>query len=911
MKRILSIFMILSVLTVSFLLPLPVSASDIPFSGVAIRVDHESSPDYGADDLMDDLADAGRAIDGESQEDEGYKRFSDYLGGGDRDLETNDTQPDAQRNGKEQAQGFFEKKERADEMLPKYTGKEAPHVTDSKDPASEIPNRYFDADDEDDGSGKEENPPDYGFDFDDLSGPSQSFTGKDGTVTTVYDTGSVITTRPDGTRDGFDYAGRKFTQDADGNKTVTFSDGNTANVYADGRREFHFTDGNVIEYHDDDTTTLVNATGYRIDYDANDETNGMVYFRDGESARMFDEKGNPVIGSFTITGPNGEKLTYSNTIDYENDHEYTDENGDLHYQFGGSYSLVSEGNGKTESVKMEMDISDKGCDVSIRSEKSDGSSSSTEMHSATDEDGNYKGECTYTATAADGSTFEMRMSDTEDSAGSETSETTMKVRDADGSFSDAEFKSTTGADGTGETLTGTMTSRGADGSELDLKLRGDDNGCSFEVRSRVADGSELNLGMDGKRNADGSSDISLTSSYYNAETGEKGTSNISGHEDSSGEVTDVKAAFEIIGKDGTVDAMKITADAGGGTIECSDGSTGTIQKDEKGEIASVDIDSPDGSFFKYDRDDGTEYSDAKTGDYYRAGADKTVEAAHFTSKTDGCTYDFHDGTGLFTSPDGGRVLWTHDDNGELIVTSPDGSYTVDEDGNLYRNGEPVRKDGKWVNTDTGFKPEESSQDPDEDSSEEPEESEESSEEPSEESSEAPETVRYPTLEEICGTYQNGSITITDLVIPDELREAQDSDDPDRVGCDINPEEWIGQTRTAGFKFTQTGPDRATFDFLNDEDADAGAAMSDDTTLNEFVYDPETGVLRMIPVTTEEGTVTIEFQCEYAQDASAGVAIKGKLREDFSGEYKGIMFSCDISGDQSPAPVSDSSAQDGE
>ena len=52
---------------------------------------------------------------------------------------------------------------------------------------------------------------------------------------------------------------------------------------------------------------------------------------------------------------------------------------------------------------------------------------------------------------------------------------------------------------------------------------------------------------------------------------------------------------------------------------------------------------------------------------------------------------------------------------------------TDEDGNLYYNGEPLYVDGKWVNVDTGFNPDE-----------------ETTEE---------ETTEAPTfIEQICGTY---------------------------------------------------------------------------------------------------------------------------------------------------------------
>ncbi len=70
---------------------------------------------------------------------------------------------------------------------------------------------------------------------------------------------------------------------------------------------------------------------------------------------------------------------------------------------------------------------------------------------------------------------------------------------------------------------------------------------------------------------------------------------------------------------------------------------------------------------------------------------------------DGGTFDFYNGTGVLIDPaTGTKVMWTHDENGELIlISSDDSEYTTDEDGNLFKDGEPVFFNGLSVNVRTG------------------------------------------------------------------------------------------------------------------------------------------------------------------------------------------------------------------
>lgn len=68
------------------------------------------------------------------------------------------------------------------------------------------------------------------------------------------------------------------------------------------------------------------------------------------------------------------------------------------------------------------------------------------------------------------------------------------------------------------------------------------------------------------------------------------------------------------------------------------------------------------------------------------------------------SFDFYDGTGaLFDDATGTRVMWTHDENGDvLFVSSGDSEYTTDDDGNLLKDGNPVLFNGLPVNVFTGL-----------------------------------------------------------------------------------------------------------------------------------------------------------------------------------------------------------------
>ena len=67
-------------------------------------------------------------------------------------------------------------------------------------------------------------------------------------------------------------------------------------------------------------------------------------------------------------------------------------------------------------------------------------------------------------------------------------------------------------------------------------------------------------------------------------------------------------------------------------------------------------------------------------------------------ESSGITFSSHDGTGILVDPENDiKVMWTHDENGELVlISSDDCEYTMDEEGNLLRDGKPVIVDGEPV-----------------------------------------------------------------------------------------------------------------------------------------------------------------------------------------------------------------------
>lgn len=74
------------------------------------------------------------------------------------------------------------------------------------------------------------------------------------------------------------------------------------------------------------------------------------------------------------------------------------------------------------------------------------------------------------------------------------------------------------------------------------------------------------------------------------------------------------------------------------------------------------------------------------------------------SETGNGSFNFYDGTGVLVDEENGtKLMWTHDEDGELIlISTDDNDYTTDGEGNLLKNGEPVLFNGIPVNVYTGI-----------------------------------------------------------------------------------------------------------------------------------------------------------------------------------------------------------------
>ena len=149
-----------------------------------------------------------------------------------------------------------------------------------------------------------------------------------------------------------------------------------------------------------------------------------------------------------------------------------------------------------------------------------------------------------------------------------------------------------------------------------------------------------------------------------------------------------------VSKEGTTVKMSATGENGTMTIDAT--------PDEDGNLKSGSFKNGDGSYLTRNEDGSIEFSDPKTGAYLKTDGDGNYVSLHVPMKNNS-SYDYSDGTGVLVDNDNGyKVMWTHDENGNLVIAAPSGKYTVDENGNLFKDGQPVMVDGKQVNVETGF-----------------------------------------------------------------------------------------------------------------------------------------------------------------------------------------------------------------
>ncbi|MBR1842007.1 MAG: hypothetical protein IJ788_01905 [Oscillospiraceae bacterium] len=172
--------------------------------------------------------------------------------------------------------------------------------------------------------------PDDAFD-----GNYTEFEGEDGSVTRVFDNGSVSTKNTDGSVTAVDYKGNQYSEDKDGNSTVRTTDGYVATEYKDGRQSLTEPNGKTTTVNTDGSFSESYGVGLTLDYNADGGLTGIGITGSDERIET-DENG--CYKSGEITGPNGAKLTI------------TDDGLQFVNSEGTSYNHTDLGNKQTTTI---------------------------------------------------------------------------------------------------------------------------------------------------------------------------------------------------------------------------------------------------------------------------------------------------------------------------------------------------------------------------------------------------------------------------------------------------------------------------------------------------------------------------------------------------------------------------------
>ncbi|MBQ7171597.1 MAG: hypothetical protein IJR89_04905 [Clostridia bacterium] len=139
-----------------------------------------------------------------------------------------------------------------------------------------------------------------------FEGDYTEFKGNDGSVTRVFDNGSVSTKYKDGTTSAVDYNGNRYSEDKEGNASVRTADGYVATEYRDGRKSVTEPNGKTTTMNTDGSFSESFGIGYTLDYNADGGLTGIGITGSDERIET-DENGGFKKGE--ITGPGGSKLT--------------------------------------------------------------------------------------------------------------------------------------------------------------------------------------------------------------------------------------------------------------------------------------------------------------------------------------------------------------------------------------------------------------------------------------------------------------------------------------------------------------------------------------------------------------------------------------------------------------------------
>ena len=154
---------------------------------------------------------------------------------------------------------------------------------------------------------------------------------------------------------------------------------------------------------------------------------------------------------------------------------------------------------------------------------------------------------------------------------------------------------------------------------------------------------------------------------------------------------------------------------------------------------------------------------------------------------------------------------------------------------------------------------------------------------------------FPTLEELAGFYENGLATLTEVGPEDIVNSLKNGtyENPitgEKEACDIDLAANVGQTGELPYDIEQLSETTARFIPHTDE-SDQADGLSEVT----FNYDEKTGIFSGEPYSTEEGTMTLRFECTYTDQTKTGVQMKGSLHYQMNQQGFGLYLDMALTG----------------
>ncbi len=144
---------------------------------------------------------------------------------------------------------------------------------------------------------------------------------------------------------------------------------------------------------------------------------------------------------------------------------------------------------------------------------------------------------------------------------------------------------------------------------------------------------------------------------------------------------------------------------------------------------------------------------------------------------------------------------------------------------------------------------------------------------------------YPSLKDLEGAWQNGTITITEVILSEEAKAqiANAETQADEEGCDlnINPEDLIGQSGEVSISISASGENTGTMILTSDEEPKSIPIKYDGGIITGSFVEDEGIASLSLPVSEDEsgyhirGTVTIKYKGDILTILASMNADKGK------------------------------------